>query len=42
MQYDAIIIGTGQAGPAFADRLNREGLKTAVIEFSSVLFSFYP
>jgi pyruvate/2-oxoglutarate dehydrogenase complex dihydrolipoamide dehydrogenase (E3) component len=32
MVYDAIIIGTGQAGPALAGRLNEEGLKTAIIE----------
>lgn len=31
-QYDAIIIGTGQSGPALAGRLSQEGLKTAVIE----------
>ena len=31
-KYDAIIIGTGQAGPALAARLNKEGLKTAIIE----------
>ncbi len=31
-QYDAIIIGTGQSGPALANRLNQEGLETAVIE----------
>jgi len=31
-KYDAIIIGTGQSGPALAGRLNREGLKTAIIE----------
>ena len=31
-RYDAIIVGTGQSGPALAGRLNREGLKTAVIE----------
>jgi len=30
--YDAIIIGTGQSGPALAARLNKEGLKTAIIE----------
>ena len=30
--YDAIIIGTGQSGPALAGRLNKEGKKTAVIE----------
>ena len=28
--YDAIIVGTGQAGPSLADRMNREGLKVAV------------
>ena len=31
-QYDAIIIGTGQSGPALAGRLSQEGLKTAIIE----------
>lgn len=30
--FDAIIIGTGQAGPALAQRCVREGLRTAVIE----------
>ena len=30
--FDAIIIGTGQAGPSLASRLDGEGLKTAVIE----------
>lgn len=30
--YDAMIIGTGQSGPALAARLTKEGLKTAVIE----------
>jgi pyruvate/2-oxoglutarate dehydrogenase complex dihydrolipoamide dehydrogenase (E3) component len=30
--YDAAIIGTGQAGPALANRLTQAGLKTAVIE----------
>ena len=30
--YDAIIIGTGQSGPALAGRLNQEGLNTAVLE----------
>ena len=30
--YDAIIIGTGQSGPALAGRLNKEGQKTAIIE----------
>ena len=31
-KYDAIVIGTGQSGPALAGRLNEEGLNTAVIE----------
>ena len=31
-KYDAIVIGAGQAGPALADRLGREGFKTAIIE----------
>ncbi len=31
-KYDAIVIGTGQSGPALASRLNREGQKTAVVE----------
>ena len=30
--FDAIVIGTGQAGPSLAGRLDREGLKTAIIE----------
>ncbi len=30
--FDAIVIGAGQAGPALAARLDREGLKTAMIE----------
>jgi pyruvate/2-oxoglutarate dehydrogenase complex dihydrolipoamide dehydrogenase (E3) component len=30
--YDAIVIGAGQAGPALAARLDKEGLKTAFIE----------
>jgi pyruvate/2-oxoglutarate dehydrogenase complex dihydrolipoamide dehydrogenase (E3) component len=30
--YDAIIIGTGQAGPSLAARLARSGMKVAVIE----------
>ena len=30
--YDAIVIGTGQAGPSLAEKLTGEGLKTAVIE----------
>ncbi len=30
--FEAIIIGTGQAGPSLADRMNRENVKVAVIE----------
>src|SRR5262245_61482013 len=30
--YDAIIIGTGQAGPSLAERLASSGMKVAVIE----------
>jgi pyruvate/2-oxoglutarate dehydrogenase complex dihydrolipoamide dehydrogenase (E3) component len=30
--FDAIIVGAGQAGPAIAARCSREGLKTVVIE----------
>ena len=31
-RYDAIIIGTGQAGPSLAARLAKEGMKVAIIE----------
>ena len=31
-QFDAIIIGTGQAGPSMAARMTKEGLKTAITE----------
>ncbi len=31
-KFDAIIIGTGQAGPSIAQRMVGEGLKTAIIE----------
>src|SRR6476620_2048379 len=31
-QFDAIIIGTGQAGPALAARLSGAGMKVAIIE----------
>ena len=31
-QFDAVVIGAGQAGPALAVRCGREGLKTAIIE----------
>jgi pyruvate/2-oxoglutarate dehydrogenase complex dihydrolipoamide dehydrogenase (E3) component len=34
-QFDAIIIGTGQAGPALAARLSGAGMKIAVIERKS-------
>ena len=34
-KFDAIIIGTGQAGPSLAARLASEGMKTAVIERKS-------
>ena len=30
--YDAIIIGTGQAGPPLAARLSTAGMKVAIIE----------
>jgi pyruvate/2-oxoglutarate dehydrogenase complex dihydrolipoamide dehydrogenase (E3) component len=31
-KFDAIIVGTGQAGPALAERLTQAGMKTAIIE----------
>ena len=31
-KFDAIIIGTGQSGPALAARMTKEGMKTAIIE----------
>ena len=31
-QFDAIVVGAGQAGPAIAARCSKEGLRTAVIE----------
>ena len=31
-QFDAVVIGAGQAGPALCARLDRAGLKTALIE----------
>src|ERR671918_2922279 len=30
--FDAVVIGAGQAGPALCARLDREGLKTAIVE----------
>src|SRR3954464_2683931 len=32
MNYDAIVIGTGQAGPALARRMAGSGMKVAIIE----------
>jgi len=31
-RFDAIIIGTGQAGPALAGRLHEAGMRAAIIE----------
>lgn len=31
-RFDAVVIGTGQAGPSLAERLGKAGLKVAVIE----------
>jgi pyruvate/2-oxoglutarate dehydrogenase complex dihydrolipoamide dehydrogenase (E3) component len=31
-KYDAIVIGTGQAGPSLAVRLAETGMKVAIIE----------
>ncbi len=31
-RYDATIIGTGQSGPSLATRMNREGIKVALVE----------
>lgn len=31
-KFDAIIIGTGQAGPSLAARMTQQGMKTAIIE----------
>jgi choline dehydrogenase-like flavoprotein len=33
--FDALVIGTGQAGPALAARLSGAGMKVAVIERAS-------
>ncbi|WP_343637781.1 FAD-containing oxidoreductase [Roseateles sp.] len=34
--FDAIVIGAGQAGPALAERMSREGWRVAVVERSRV------
>ena len=31
-KFDAIVIGTGQAGPSLASRMSGEGMNVAVIE----------
>ncbi len=31
-RFDAIIVGTGQAGPSLAQRMTREGMKVAIVE----------
>ena len=31
-RYDAIVIGTGQAGPSLAGRLAKQGMRVAIIE----------
>lgn len=31
-KFDAIIVGTGQSGPALAARLTQAGMQTAIIE----------
>ena len=33
--YDAIVIGTGQAGPSLAARLSAAGMKVAIVERAS-------
>ena len=34
--FDALVLGTGQAGPSLAARLNREGLRVAVVERGAI------
>ena len=36
MEYDAIIIGTGQAGPALAARLSAAGMRVAIVERGAI------
>jgi pyruvate/2-oxoglutarate dehydrogenase complex dihydrolipoamide dehydrogenase (E3) component len=31
-RYDAVIIGTGQAGPSLAERFAKAGMRVAIIE----------
>lgn len=31
-KFDAIVVGTGQSGPALAARMDREGMRVAVLE----------
>ena len=38
--YDAIIIGTGQAGPALAGRLTAAGMKTAIRQGDGLIISY--
>src|SRR4051794_16263153 len=35
ISFDAIILGTGQAGPSLASRLARAGMKVAIVERAS-------
>ena len=35
-QFDAIVIGTGQAGPSLATRLTEAGMKVAVVDAAQI------